>query len=250
MPIIRICLTGDMHGRLTNAMSRAIHNAKSSAPSADGFILLDAGDAITATNITWNLLPETILTKMGKLGYDAMACGNREFHFSRSGFAAKHRGAQFAVLSSNIVAAKRSVSPVVSPYVILERLGVKFGIVGFTEEMITEKMLRNPFLRAVSSWVLLPAVDAAADMIPIVKPKCDVLIALTHVGTADDRSIAQLGYDLVLGGHDHSLTEKPIEVGGGYVLHSGYHGKHLGIIDYDTELRTIVKWQCIRVTGE
>ncbi len=248
MPIIRICLTGDLHGHFPIALQRAIKKARETAPNPEGFILLDAGDAITASNITWNMLPEPILGKMSHAGYDAMVCGNREFHYSRSGLQAKHRGASFPILASNVLPIKRNTNPVVAPFTVLERMGVRFGIMGLMEEMITEKMLdRNPLLRAVSAWMVTPAVETAADMIPVIRPKCDIMVALTHIGTADDRAVAQLGVDLVLGGHDHTMSSEPIEVGSSYILHTGKYGQHLGILDYDTDRLEIVSWSCRRV---
>ncbi len=248
MPVIRICLTGDLHGHFSISMQRAIKRARETAPNSDGFILLDAGDAITASNITWNALPEAVLSKMSRAGYDAMVCGNREFHFSRTGLSAKHRGAAFPVLASNVLPIKRNIAPVMAPFTVLERMGVRFGIIGLMEEMITEKMLdRNPLLRAVSAWMVIPAIEAAADMIPVVRPKCDIMIALTHIGTADDMAVAQLGVDIVLGGHDHTMTSEPINVGSSYVMHTGKHGQHLGILDYDTDSGELVSWSCRRV---
>ncbi|MEQ1879230.1 MAG: hypothetical protein ABL958_21520, partial [Bdellovibrionia bacterium] len=60
--------------------------------------------------------------------------------------------------------------------------------------------------------------------------KCDVVIALTHLGKETDQIVARLvsGIDLIVGGHSHVLYNKPLYVKGVPIVHTGMWGQHIG----------------------
>src|SRR5205823_7272454 len=98
--LLTLLHTNDHHNRLTEAQVRHLRLLRESVGNSG--LLLDAGDAISAGNVTVRPGGEPILTRLAQAGYDAMTVGNREFHFSRPGFCSKLSKATFPVLCANI----------------------------------------------------------------------------------------------------------------------------------------------------
>jgi 2',3'-cyclic-nucleotide 2'-phosphodiesterase (5'-nucleotidase family) len=98
--VFTILHTNDFHNRLLPEQAARLTGLRRSIGNTG--LLLDAGDAISAGNITFRPGGEPILTEMTSIGYDVMTVGNREFHFSRQGFFAKLGCAGFPVLSANV----------------------------------------------------------------------------------------------------------------------------------------------------
>src|SRR5262249_17846752 len=123
-------------------------------------LLLDAGDAVSSGNVTFKSGGEPILQTMSSIGYDAMAVGNREFHFSRKGFEAKLSLARFPVLCANIRRVGRggnSGLPVRSDVSFTLDESVRITVFGLTVPMITERML----VRKVSAYVFDDPIETA-----------------------------------------------------------------------------------------
>ena len=219
MATITIFHTGDMHNRLTPEKARQLSELKSSEENS---ILLDSGDAIWAGNIFYRRGGEPILELMNSTGYDTMAMGNREFHFSRSGFRAKTRLAEFPILCANVTSMDGSELPV-RPYVILERGGLRIAVFGLCAPMITKRSFGSVF----SIYRFEDPIQRAADLVPQLRREADLVIALTHIGLDRDRELAARapGIDLILGGHTHieamERTNTPI-------IHTGSHAKKVG----------------------
>ena len=79
-PAVTIFHTADLHSHLPPAAGRHLARLRQDHP---GCLLLDAGDAVAAGNLTFRLRGEPILRQMAAIGYDAMAMGNRESHPTR-----------------------------------------------------------------------------------------------------------------------------------------------------------------------
>ena len=107
MQTITLLHTNDFHGKLTKRSQEILRRERESVKSS---ILLDSGDAISSGNIYFNPFGEPILKQMSDLGYDAMAMGNREFHFLEKGLESKLKLAEFPVLCANISGA--DISPI------------------------------------------------------------------------------------------------------------------------------------------
>jgi 2',3'-cyclic-nucleotide 2'-phosphodiesterase (5'-nucleotidase family) len=92
--------------------------------------------------------------------------------------------------------------------------------------MITEKMLS----KKISSYVFDQPLDTAASLVPELKSKADLLVALTHIGLQKDRELAQQvqGVDLIVGGHTHALLDKPEMVGNTAIVQAGWFAHCIG----------------------
>lgn len=220
---ITILHTNDLHGKLMSSSETIIGRERK---SVDAALLLDAGDAVTSGNIYYRPRGEPILSRMSALSYDAMAMGNREFHFLAGGLESKLRLAEFPVLCANIRSDSVDMGSLVTPYIVKDIGGVRVGIFGLTVPMITRQMLASK----LSSFVFEDPITAATAIVPGLRADCDLLLALTHIGIRRDIELAQSvpGIDLIVGGHSHTLQAEPLQVNGAYILQAGWWGHFLG----------------------
>ena len=260
--LITLLFTNDFHNHLNSAQSSYLSRLRS-ALGTNG-LLLDAGDAVGSGNITFQPGGEPILRVMSEIGYDAMTVGNREFHISQIGFRCKVALARFPVLCANVRLQRQlkqmqeqpqykehesynqeavDASVPAQPYMVHDfdltagnRLaGDRFRVVvfGLTVPMVTERMLA----RKVSAYLFEDPLVTAARMVPSLQKEYrpDLVVALTHIGIAQDRKLAQNvpGIDLIIGGHTHVVLEHGEQVGHTLIAQAGSHGRFVGRVDID-----------------
>lgn len=227
MQKITIFHTNDFHNRLTSEQATRLRDIKASTPNS---LLLDCGDAIWAGNIYFRPNGEPILKLMNDAGYDAMALGNREFHFLATGLRKKLGWAKFPVLSANIRPTNHADLPVKSD-VIFDVGGTRVAVFGLTVPMITERMLS----RKVSSYVFDDPIETAAALVPKLRDHADLLIALTHIGLKKDKELASTvpGIDLIVGGHTHAVLESPEWVDKTAIVQAGWFAHYVGKVEID-----------------
>jgi 2',3'-cyclic-nucleotide 2'-phosphodiesterase (5'-nucleotidase family) len=227
MPTVTLLHTNDFHNHLTPDKAARLAALRSSL--GESGLLLDAGDAGSSGNVTFKPGGEPILELMSDSGYDAMTVGNRDFHFSQVGFTAKLFRARFPVLCANVRPRDPS-SPLPAVPSITKTLvnGFRVTVLGLTVPMITERML----VRKVSAYVFDDPIETAARLIPDLRPHCDLLVCLTHIGLGKDRELAARvpGIDLIIGGHTHALLEEGERVENTLVVQAGAHGRCFGTV--------------------
>lgn len=246
--------TNDFHHHLEMAQAQRLRHFRESDPETT--LLLDAGDAGGSGNITYRAGGEPIFDLMSDAGYDAMTVGNRDFHFSKTGFEAKLRRARFPILCANVrrshqiessepLEANFSVEiPVIketgglptTPYIVREIPTVgRVLIFGLTVPMITERMLS----KKVSAYVFTNPIQFAAEALPKWRENLrpDLVIALTHIGIAQDRLLAETvpGIDLIVGGHTHVVLERGEMVAKTLLVQAGSHGRFFGKVTIERE---------------
>jgi 5'-nucleotidase len=231
---VTILHTNDFHNHLSAGQAQTLKIAKERfAPNC---LLLDAGDAISAGNIGVRVGGEPILRLMSETGYDAMTCGNRESHLSDAILRYKIAAAEFPLLCANLTYKEQgktdeSSLPTV-PYIIKDLPnGVVVGIVGVTVPMVTKQMAA----RHISAYIFENPLDIAARLAEELRPKVDILIALTHIGIKADRELALKApqYDLLITGHTHLVVNANEPTGGVPIVQAGWFGKYFGQVDFD-----------------
>lgn len=216
--------TNDLHGKLRPELAETITAERKAAGLS---LLLDAGDAVSSGNIYFRPGGEPVLAGMNELGYDAMAMGNREFHFMEYGLKSKVGMAEFPVLCANLEAGGADVP--VGKSALFDLGGTRVAVLGLCVPMITRGMAA----RKVSPFLFDDPVETAAAMAPELKENSDFLIALTHIGLKRDLELAEKvpGIDLIIGGHSHDVLREMVFIGDTAVAQAGWWGNCLGRID-------------------
>lgn len=218
--------TNDMHNHPGSKLEALVEKYRSNQE----IILLDAGDAVSATNITCTT-HEPILQKMSEMRYDAMTLGNREFHFSASGMRTTLQDAKFPVLCANLDITRGDLE-YITPYIILDRWGMNIGIFGLTVPMITDKMK----VKHLSVFRFHNPLKIAMEVVKTLRlnHKVDLVIALTHIGYSQDKELAASveGIDLIIGGHSHTVLPEGEWVNDTFITQTGSHGKYIGEVHF------------------
>jgi 5'-nucleotidase len=136
---------------------------------------------------------------MNTLGLDVSTFGNHEFDIAEHAFLERLRESRFTWISSNVFDKQRMSFPGVPRNKVVEIRGddgrfVRVGFFGLTLD-------RNN-ADYVSYTDFLEAARAQAKEL---RSRVDILVALTHLEASQDIELAaaDLGIDLILGGHEH-----------------------------------------------
>ena len=183
------------------------------AVGEDHVLLLHAGDFSQGTSYFTEFRGRVEDQVLNALHYDAVTLGNHEFD---NGI--EDLGARLASLEMPVVVCNYDFSPFeagkyIKPYVIVEKAGKKIGIVGVLCGL--KDMVAGDIANRIPEFEMIPTVQRYVDEI---RPACDLVIALTHIGytehnpgdITDPILVSRTrGIDLVVGGHSHSFLDKP-----------------------------------------
>lgn len=213
-----------MHGMLTSAKADQLRQMRTSAD-----IYVDTGDVIKAGNLAIPLRPEQAWALLAEAGCDLSVPGNRESHILRSAVEAKVRGHTHQILCANWHA-KDGVDPFPSS-TILELKGLRVGFFGVMVPIVTTRMTT-----AVASQFLWEApIPCAMRTAAELRPQVDVVIALTHIGFAQDKLLAEASsqIDIIFGGHSHTVLVQPLRWGTTWIAQGGSHARFAGEYEWD-----------------
>lgn len=231
MPIHRLTIlhTNDFHGRLTPERVAFIQSHR-----RENDLYVDCGDAIKAGNLAIPLRPEMAWERLAEAGCDVSTLGNRESHPLESAFEAKLRGIRHPVVVANLRHKKNGL--VFPPSIALERNGLRIGVLGVMVPIVTERMATQ----SASAYLWDPPIPTAIAEAQRLRGQVDLVIALTHIGYAQDRQLAEAcpEIDLILGGHSHTVLSSPERHGHAWVAQTGSHGRFLGRYVWDGESLT------------
>lgn len=195
-------------------------------------VYFDSGDCIKAGNLAVPLGPEKAWNWLGVAGCDASVLGNRETHVLPSAFRAKIAGHRHPILCANLT--DRAGGGVLPGTLILERAGLVVGVFGVMVPMVTARMKTQ----AASAYLWSDPMEAAVRCVADLRDRCDLVIALTHIGHAQDELLAARvsGIDVILGGHSHTVLQTPQRVGKTWICQGGSHGRFAGRYVWDGTL--------------
>ncbi|GAB1367066.1 MAG TPA: bifunctional UDP-sugar hydrolase/5'-nucleotidase [Candidatus Cloacimonas sp.] len=152
-------------------------------------LLLDIGDFFQGRPVGTVTKGRAVIEYMNAIGYDAMTIGNHEYDIMEDELINTLQLAKFPILTCNVLDKRTNEIPhYAQPYTIVNRLGLKIGLLGFTTTD-TEKM---SFPEHIKNVVFLSEKEAVAKYVKILREeeKVDLVIVLGHAG---------LPYDIVPG---------------------------------------------------
>jgi 2',3'-cyclic-nucleotide 2'-phosphodiesterase (5'-nucleotidase family) len=245
--------TNDVHGHIER-MPTLAGLVKAEREKRRDVLFLDAGDAVSGTPVS-TVFRGTPVYSVGNLaGYDAACLGNHEFDHGFARIAAFRETAAYPLLCANAWAPAPPPGPNGkgedrgpllgdAPWTVLDCDGVRVGIIG----LVTEKTPGMTVRKGNEGVVFEPAAAALRRLVPEVRPKCDLLVALTHLGYEEDVELARTvpGVDVIVGGHSHTDLPGPVQIGDTVIVQAFCYGQRLGRLELtvDLEKRRVLKWE-------
>ena len=221
------------------------------AGSATSF-LVDSGDMFTGT-VSLLTQGEALLEMMLAMGYDAMGVGNHEFDYGWKSFEEQIPRASFPILCANVhyrrLPDERPIR-FCRPYAIVERNGVRLGVVGV---MGTRAAKFTIMPSKVEALEFTDPVAEATAQIARLRPAVDCVVVLAHQGlpgpmqtdAENDPSVqrpldedlefcaAVPGIDVYVAAHSHHGIEEPIvhPKSGALLVQTYGYGTRVGFLD-------------------
>jgi 5'-nucleotidase len=183
------------------------------AEGPENVLVLHAGDFWQGSAYFTEYGGSVEIQAMNAIGYDAVTLGNHEFD---NGIEAL--GERLASLECPVVVCNYDFSPFeagkyIKPCVVVEKAGKRIGIIGVLCKL--KDMVAGDVADRIPEYDMVSTVQKYADEL---RPRCDLVIALTHIGYTEhnpgDITDPQLvaatrGIDIVVGGHSHTFMEEP-----------------------------------------
>ena len=199
------------------------------ADTAAHEVLLSSGDmwqgSVESSSNKGALMTEW----MNYVGFEAMTLGNHEYDWGGDAIAENAKNAEFPFLGINILV-DGEPAPYCQPSVILERGGVKIGVIGAMGDVLSS--ISGEFtddLYFVKGAELTLAVQKEAARLRN-EENCDIVVYSLHEGFEDgydtilSNKNSGRGYvDIVFEGHSHSRYKKVDEYGVYHIQGGGYN---------------------------
>ena len=195
---IAVIGTADLHGHIETVpwLGGYLDNLRD-GHGVQGVLLVDAGDMFQGTLESNMVEGKSIVEAYNHLGYAATAVGNHEFDFGPAGektvpegpdddprgaLKARAAEADFPFLDANIIddtTGKPAAWPNFRPSVMVERAGIKLGIIGVTTTSTPHTTL-PPNVVGLSIAPLAPTIEAEAGRLR--KQGAQAIVVVAHAG--------------------------------------------------------------------
>jgi 2',3'-cyclic-nucleotide 2'-phosphodiesterase (5'-nucleotidase family) len=186
--------------RLVGGMETVSHYLSEIRKSPGEVLLMDTGDVMTGTLATQleykGVIGGAMMEFMNLLGYDVWCYGNHAFDKGQENAKGLERLANFPTVLTNIVYKENGELFAEKPYVILEKAGLKIGVIGVMEETFLTEVDKKQTV----GLEVLPIVSTLNSYIPELDKKTDLIIVLAQAKYNSGKQIAKEvpGVDVVL----------------------------------------------------
>ena len=191
--------------------------------------LLDGGDEFQGSGPAAWSEGEVVLDPLNALGIDAFVPGNWEPAYGPERFKQTMARIDCPVICYNFhdtASGKRLFEPSVT----IERQGVKITFVGITDIGASKRQPPAEFHGMDTTRI-----EGLSDFVKKLRARerPDLIVAITHTGLSIARQIAREvpELDVILSGHTHERTGRPIMEGNVIVVEPGCFGSFLGRLD-------------------
>lgn len=193
-------------------------------------LLVDGGDTFSDDQLGNITKGEAMIRLMSAVNYDLMALGNHDFDYGLQRTHELQQMANFPKRAANITDENTGQPIFGEPYIIKEKNGIKVAILALGYRN-TPKTGNPDNVKGLRFSV---GKEVAEKYVPELRQKADVVVVLSHEGTAVDEKMARevQGIDLIIGAHSHDILEPRKKIGQTYIVQAMSDAAVLG----ETEL--------------
>jgi 5'-nucleotidase len=245
----------ETHDRMVGGMSRLsgyVHKVREEED--DPVLYVISGDMLQGSIIDQEYRGISTILVMNMLEPDVVTLGNHEMDYGFSHLMFLERCANFPIVNANLYI-KPTESNLFKPYHIIEIDGIRILFIGIITEEIIAKSKSEPLI-----GTFIGIEDAAEEVEYICNSYKDVdidlTVLLTHIGFDQDIELAKLlppeiGVDLIIGGHSHTMLEQPEKVNDILIAQVGSGTEHIGrfdlILNMDTNSVHEFSWKAVPI---
>ncbi len=220
--------------RWVGGMETASHYINKIRAEEENVLLIDLGDLMTGTlaaQIEYRGVPGGAMIEfLNRLDYDVWCYGNHDFDKGQSHALELRNLANFPTVMANIVYKENGQLFPAEPYYILERGGLKIGIIAVMWETFLIEVLKE----RIKGLDILPTIPILQAYVPLLDKQTDLIIVLVHGWFDEAVKIAKNieGIDVVLAASEDGKFE---EINGVLVKSTYGHQRTLGFLRLEVE---------------
>ena len=193
-------------------------------------LLVDGGDTFS-DDLLGNLTRgEAVIRLMNSVGYQVMALGNHDYDYGSERTRELDEIAEFPMRAANVVDAETHKPFMGDPTVVLQAAGIRVGFLTLTYHNTGHT--GNP--ENYEGLEFTDGIEAARQFLPTLRRRSDLLVVLSHLGSAVDRVLARdlPQMDLIIGAHSHDRISSE-RIGDVTLVQAVSDGSVLGEIKVD-----------------
>ena len=231
--------------------------SKTRAENPHNTLYCIAGDMLQGSLIDTEFKGISTISIMNMLNPDIVSLGNHEIDYGLAHLLFLERCAKFPIINANIFI-KNPHTRLFNSHRILKVNGMRVLFIGIITEEIMSNIKQDNLLLG-----LVDVADAAREVGRICNAyrtvDIDFTVLLTHIGFEEDKKLAALldphwGVDVIIGGHSHTVLDKPAEVNGILIAQAGVGTDQIGrfdiVVDTDTNDVHSYDWQLIPINAQ
>jgi 5'-nucleotidase/UDP-sugar diphosphatase len=259
--------SNDMHGDFLAEVGGAEGNLLGGLALLSGYVnkvrekeenvlYVISGDMVQGSLIDSEFKGISTIEIMNYIAPDVVTLGNHEIDYGLPHLLFLEKMANFPIVNANMYIAKYG-KRLMQPYLIINVAGFDIMFIGIITEAVLQSLKMD---RLVGTFISLE--DASREVGKICNAykdeDIDLTVLLTHVGFDSDQELAALldpewGVDMIIGGHSHTLLEKPAVVNDILIVQAGTGTDQIGrfdiVVDDDTNSIVEWEWQLLPVDG-
>lgn len=260
---LTILHSNDMHGDFiaeeiddnlvggVSMLSGYLNKVRAEDPEA---LYVIAGDMFRGSIIDAEYQGVSTIEIMNYLAPDVVTLGNHEVDYGMAHLLFLEKCCKFPIINANLYI-KTTGMRVFNSHKVIRAGGMNILFIGIiTEEIMAAAKNDNLMGTFVDINEAAEEVGKICDNYKSVD--IDLTILLTHVGFEEDKKLAKLlmpewGVDIIIGGHSHTLPEKPAVENNVLIVQAGTGTDQIGrfdiMVDADTNSVAEYRWQAVPI---
>ncbi len=213
-----------------------------------------SGDMLQGSLIDSEFKGISTIEIMNILCPDVVSLGNHETDYGIAHLLFLERCAKFPIVNANLFI-KSPYTRLFNSHKIIKINGMQVLFIGIITKEVMDNIQLDNLLGS-----LIDVEDAAREVGAICNAyrgvDIDLTVLLTHIGFEDDKRLAALldpdwGVDLIIGGHSHTVLEKPEVVNDILITQAGVGTVQIGrfdlVVDTDTNSVHSYEWELVPI---
>ena len=216
-----------------------------------------SGDMVQGSLIDAEYKGISTIEIMNYLAPDMVALGNHEMDYGLPHLLFLEKMANFPIVNANLYIKKYN-KRLMNPYKIINKDGFDILFTGILTEKVMDSLKQD---KLIGSFITLEEASQEVGKIcnAYKNDDIDLTILLTHIGYESDIELAKLlkpewGVDMIIGGHSHTVLNKPTKVNNILISQAGVGSDQVGrfdiTVDDDTNSIVEYQWQLIPINED